>query len=322
MVMWRWYLYKPVTASRLVVGKVRLQSRKWLFGSLSAALAQISNEAAIIFSFKKKLGPKEELLGLLPLKGQMREEEIANTVIECMDKHHIPLDKIVSISTDGGQKYDRRKKRVCCYFERKNKSHEILVYHCIIHKEALCAQTFPNEICKVMELVITIINSILTKVLNHRQFKEFLFDMESEYADLLLHNKVRWLSRRNVLKRFVSLFPEIKEFLLEKGVHYPELTDDQWIQNFYVMGDITSHLNQFNRKLHWFAKIKDEVEKLAYQLNEEAERTERPIRRLSKVMYGSTCADMQVDVMGECLSSIKHVVGVRSVFLSKRLHAV
>ncbi|GFW20822.1 transposable element Tc1 transposase [Trichonephila clavipes] len=40
--------------------------------------------------------------------------------------------------------------------------------------------------------------------------------------------------------------------------------------------------------------IKDEVEKLAYQLNEEAERTERPIRRLSKVMYGSTCADMQL----------------------------
>ncbi|GFW00604.1 uncharacterized protein TNCV_2283501 [Trichonephila clavipes] len=73
--------------------------------------------------------------------------------------------------------------------------------------------------------------------------------------------------------------------------------------------------------LHWCAKIKDEVEKLASQLNAEAERIERPIRRLSKVMYGSTCADMQVDVMGECLSSIKHVVGVRSVFLAKRLHA-
>ncbi|GFV95850.1 piggyBac transposable element-derived protein 4 [Trichonephila clavipes] len=65
-------------------------------------------------------------------------------------------------------------------------------------------------------------------------------------------------------------------------------------------------------KLHWCAKIKDEVEKLAYQLNEEAERTERPIKRLNKVMYGSTCADMQVDVMEECLSSIKHVVGTTS----------
>ncbi|GFT94672.1 transposable element Tcb1 transposase [Trichonephila clavipes] len=53
----------------------------------------------------------------------------------------------------------------------------------------------------------------------------------------------------------------------------------------------------------------DEVDKLAYQLNEEAEQTERSIRRLSKAMYGSTCADMQVDVMGECPRSIKHVVG-------------
>ncbi|GFU43830.1 transposable element Tcb2 transposase [Trichonephila clavipes] len=56
-------------------------------------------------------------------------------------------------------------------------------------------------------------------------------------------------------------------------------------------------------------EVLEEVEKVAYQLNEEAERTERQIRRLSKVMYGSTCADMQVDVMGECLSSVKHVVG-------------
>ncbi|GFV39934.1 transposable element Tcb1 transposase [Trichonephila clavipes] len=62
--------------------------------------------------------------------------------------------------------------------------------------------------------------------------------------------------------------------------------------------------------IHWCAKIKDEVEKLAYQLNEEAERTERPIRRLSKVMYRSTCADKQVDVMGECLSS-KSMLSVR-----------
>ncbi|GFS86384.1 transposable element Tc3 transposase [Trichonephila clavipes] len=37
-------------------------------------------------------------------------------------------------------------------------------------------------------------------------------------------------------------------------------------------------------QLHWCAKIKDEVEKLAYQLKEEAERTERPIRRLSRII--------------------------------------
>ncbi|GFV58061.1 transposable element Tcb2 transposase [Trichonephila clavipes] len=72
------------------------------------------------------------------------------------------------------------------------------------------------------------------------------------------------------------------------------------------------HFLQVGNFILWCAKIKDEVEQLAYQLNEEAERTERPIRRLSKVIYDSTCADMQVDVMGECLSSIKHVVGTTS----------
>ncbi|GFV15680.1 transposable element Tcb1 transposase [Trichonephila clavipes] len=72
------------------------------------------------------------------------------------------------------------------------------------------------------------------------------------------------------------------------------------------------NINELLFTIHWCAKIKDEVEKLAYQLNEDAERTERPIRRLSKVMYGSTCADLQVDVMEECLNSIKHVVGTTS----------
>ncbi|GFV86119.1 hypothetical protein TNCV_671161 [Trichonephila clavipes] len=52
---------------------------------------------------QRKTSPKEELLGLLPLKVQTRGEDIANAVIECMDKHHIPLDKIGSISTNGAR---------------------------------------------------------------------------------------------------------------------------------------------------------------------------------------------------------------------------
>ena len=39
--------------------------------------------------------PKEELLGLLLLKSKTHGEDIASIVIESMDKHHIPLDKIV-----------------------------------------------------------------------------------------------------------------------------------------------------------------------------------------------------------------------------------
>ncbi|GFX04058.1 integrin beta pat-3 [Trichonephila clavipes] len=83
------------------------------------------------------------------------------------------------------------------------------------------------------------------------------------------------------------------------------------VENAPVSGNLDAPEGGFDALMQVIV-CKDEVEKLAYQLNEEAERTERPIRRLSKVMYGRTCADMQVDVMGECLSSIKHVVGTTS----------
>ena len=69
-----------------------------------------------------------------------------------------------------------------------------------------------------MKLVIRIVNSILAYALNHRQFKQFLLEMNSEYDDLLLYNKVRWLSKGNTLKQFASLLPEIKAFLHEKGI--------------------------------------------------------------------------------------------------------
>ncbi|GFX41675.1 transposable element Tcb2 transposase [Trichonephila clavipes] len=54
-------------------------------------------------------------------------------------------------------------------------------------------------------------------------------------------------------------------------------------------------LNTYSN-VHWCAKIKDEVEKLAYQLNEEAERTERPIRRLSKLEEGRSVTSVAADL--------------------------
>ncbi|GFU06725.1 uncharacterized protein TNCV_4353061 [Trichonephila clavipes] len=127
-------------------------------------------QVSLFVRFVSHSGPKEEEdLGLLSLKGQTRGGDITNAVIECMDKHHIPFDKIVSISTDAAKSMTGVRKG-CVAILKEIINHEILVYNCIIHQEALCAQTFPDEICKVMELVITTINTILAKALNHRQF--------------------------------------------------------------------------------------------------------------------------------------------------------
>ena len=52
-------------------------------------------------------------------------------------------------------------------------------------------------------------------------FKSFLKEMESEYVDLPLYSHVRWLSRGNVLNKFVSFLEHIEVFLNEKEQPLP-----------------------------------------------------------------------------------------------------
>ncbi|GBN30021.1 hypothetical protein AVEN_67201-1 [Araneus ventricosus] len=111
-------------------------------------------------------------------------------------------------------------RRVTSIIQKKT-NHEILTFHFIIHQEVLGAQTFPAEIVEVMNLVIKIINSILVKALYHRQFKDFLEEIDIPFSDLLMHNKVRWLSRGNVLQRSALCLSEIKTFLNEKALAIP-----------------------------------------------------------------------------------------------------
>ncbi len=53
-----------------------------------------------------------------------------------------------------------------------------------------------------------------------------------------------------MLARFAACLEEVKKFLEEKGHHeYACLTNPEWIQKFHLLVDITSHLNELNRKL-------------------------------------------------------------------------
>ena len=49
--------------------------------------------------------------------------------------------------------------------------------------------------------------------------------------------------------KFATCLEEVKLFLKQKDIEYGELEDPDWLQKFYFMVDMTSHLNTLNKKL-------------------------------------------------------------------------
>ncbi|XP_049782809.1 SCAN domain-containing protein 3-like [Schistocerca cancellata] len=91
----------------------------------------------------------------------------------------------------------------------------------------MACQISNTKLKNVMQTVISVINFVRARELNHRKFKEILQELQACYIDVLLHTAVRWLSKLKVLERFVNLKSEIILFLQQSGKNYPELDGDE-----------------------------------------------------------------------------------------------
>lgn len=100
-----------------------------------------------------------------------------------------------------------------------------------------------------MKVVVSCINFIRAKGLKHRQFQQFLSELESAHGDVLYYTEVRWLSRGRVLRRFYELLPEINAFLHSKDKTVPELIDPEWKWHLAFLTDVTEMLNSLNLQL-------------------------------------------------------------------------
>ncbi|XP_028299320.1 general transcription factor II-I repeat domain-containing protein 2A [Gouania willdenowi] len=202
-------------------------------------------QTALLCRYVNSDGPQEELIE--PLKGQTGQD-ICDAVLSCLEAKGINTTHLVSVSTDGAPSMRGAHKGFVNLLQ-KSLDRELMTFHCILHQEALCAQTFPLDCVEVMNLVIKIVNKIIANRLSHRQFCSLLEEVDNAYSDLLLHNKVRWLSRGEVLKRFATCLEHVETFLESKGLSYPELEDLDWLSKLYFMVDMTSHLNTLNKNL-------------------------------------------------------------------------
>lgn len=193
----------------------------------------------------------EELLKLASMKGTTTGEDVFDEIKTVFAENGLVLPKLTGITTDGAPAMVGRKSGVVGLLKAElvklEGSEQLIASHCIIHQENLCAKELKMD--HVMTVVVKTVNFIRARGLNHRQFKEFLSDIETEYTDVIYFSEVRWLSRGKVLHRFYCLREEIKVFMEMKEKPIPELSNANWLLDLAFLVDITNHLNDLNTKL-------------------------------------------------------------------------
>lgn len=223
----------------------------------STDISDIAQLCVIIKMVFDDFSTKEEFLKLLPLKGRTQGKDIYDAFISFAEESRLPIKKLVAITTDGAPAMVGNKNGFIARCMENQIFPKFTHYHCIIHQEALCAKVIRFE--HVMKTVVKIINSIRAAAMQHRLFQQLLQDEDAEYADLILHTEVRWLSRGKILTRFLCLINEIKQFLALRNQEYAELSDQSWLADLGFLTDITVKLNELNMEMqgqnHHIAKM-------------------------------------------------------------------
>ena len=155
---------------------------------------------------------KKELLDLVSLPKTTTGQDISDALIKVLKKHHVPLNKISSIATDGAASMVGKNKGAIALLRKTNLLSDFKAYHCLL--QSLCAKHVAVE--DVMTTMVKILNYIRAQPLHRREFRLLLDEYNNDYSNLLLHTEVRWLSRGYVLKRFSECLPQILTFLIEK----------------------------------------------------------------------------------------------------------
>lgn len=240
----------------------QLQSKVKSFVAFSVAIDEstdvcdVAQLAVFIRGVDENMQVTEEFVELVPMKGTTKSDDIFASLVGALDKLGVDWKKCVSLATDGAPQMVGRKAGVVAKLQEKlealNPDNQFRNIHCIIHREVLCSKTL--NMAHVMDVVVSTVNFIRARGLNHRQFNCFLEESENPRG-LPYHTDVRWLSRGTVLKRFFELRCEIQIFMGEKGKEMHELNDNVWLKDLAFMVDITDHLNHLNIQMQGKNKL-------------------------------------------------------------------
>ncbi|XP_067931084.1 general transcription factor II-I repeat domain-containing protein 2B-like [Watersipora subatra] len=174
-------------------------------------------------------------------------QDICDQVVKLMDKFELNPSRLAGLTTDGVPSMTGKINGFTNKFLDAIGSPGVVVNHCIIHQENLCTKIL--GFTDVMKSVVKCVNYIRARGLNHRHFKAFLEELDSDYPDVVYFSAVHWLSRASTLKRFWNMRKEVMTFMVSKHHNVACLTDDDTLNDLAFLTDITQHLSDLNVKL-------------------------------------------------------------------------
>ena len=119
------------------------------------------------------------------MKDTTRGEGIAQAILECTGRMQLDLSKFVSATTDSAPAMVGSHKGAIAVLQNHvaslGFSDTIIKLQCLIHQEVLASKVTYLDMTGVMSTVVKIINFILARGLNHRQFKSILEETNAYY---------------------------------------------------------------------------------------------------------------------------------------------
>ena len=193
----------------------------------------------------------EEMLFCQELKSTTRAKDILEVVLNFFNENDIPLQNMISIAADGAPAMMGKNNG---FFKlMKDRIPSLMTIHCVIHRENLAASGLGDKLHSILSKVVEVVNWIKTHPKKERIFAQFCQDQDESFIQLILHTKIRWLSRGNCLERFVQLYDAVLEFC-SKDKKFGFLKDVEVKPIICYLADIFHKLNALNKMLQGSGK--------------------------------------------------------------------
>jgi zinc finger BED domain-containing protein 5/7/8/9 len=226
----------------------------WAVGLDESCDVTDSSQLCVIGRYPAGRTIREEFLALLPLRTHSRGIDVYNAFIAFCDKMQLPITTLCHVATDGGPAMIGSESGFVNLLKRDRPN--LTSVHCIVHREALAAQTIPEELNGTMNVAIDAVNFIKARALNRRLFRELCDEQGEDYRELVMHTAVRWLSKGNMLHRLFILRDSVLQFLEEQRSDLKEaFSDVLFLCKLGFLSDIFQQLNELNVKLQGKSKF-------------------------------------------------------------------